>query len=382
MGRWTPNYLDSVLHAKISTLVTGAIQRAALDKSEPSITYENFVNDLDTGDSFTTTFIDILVKEMAERHARPTVSDRSMIADRTAKSLQHLATSPRIYRERPGRAFARRTVNLSDYLSAPPNEMDVEDDDEDLDTVLDSRVFSSSPSPPAEESAATIRAPSVAGRHNSWSLSNPASSSNLRRQPSIRLSSRSRTADFNDFTSRRRTSTRDSLSAGPEGNEGSSESREREIGRPRPLTRRFFPFGRSRPHEPAVSASLQDGEAQGGDGADEGFTYIFEPSVSGAAWVPLTSAARSASPDHHESSRHSRDTNLERVRRLRRGTIRAPESMFSRYEARLERPMSEEEDTAHAILTATRSITVVNVGRAMISQVEVGAVGVIEDHDR
>ena len=298
---------------------------------------------------------------MAERHARPTVSDRSMIADRTAKSLQHLATSPRIYRERPGRAFARRTVNLSDYLSAPPNEMDVEDDDEDLDTVLDSyadgarlnpdlfdaygfwptrRVFSSSPSPPAEESAATIRAPSVAGRHNSWSLSNPASSSNLRRQPSIRLSSRSRTADFNDFTSRRRTSTRDSLSAGPEGNEGSSESREREIGRPRPLTRRFFPFGRSRPHEPAVSASLQDGEAQGGDGADEGFTYIFEPSVSGAAWVPLTSAARSASPDHHESSRHSRDTNLERVRRLRRGTIRAPESMFSRYEARLERPMS------------------------------------------
>jgi len=62
MGRWTPNYLDSVLHTKITTLVTGSIQRAALDKSEPSITYENFVKDLDTGDSFTTTFIDILVK--------------------------------------------------------------------------------------------------------------------------------------------------------------------------------------------------------------------------------------------------------------------------------------------------------------------------------
>ena len=301
------------------------------------------------------------LQEMAERHSRPATGDRSLIADRTAKSLRHLATPPRIYRERSGRALAGRTVNLSDYLSAPPNEMDVEDDDEDLETALDSyadgarlnpdlfdaygfwptrRVYTNSPSPPAEESAATIRAPSAAGRHSSWSLSNPASSSNLRRQPSIRLSSRSRTVDFNDFTSRRRTSIRDSLSAGPEGNEGSSESREREIGRgPRPSTRRFFPFGRTRQQEPAGSAGLQDGEAQNGDGADEGFTYIFEPSVSGAAWVPLTSAARSSSPDHHETTRHNREAS-ERVRRLRRGSIRAPESMFTRYETRLERPMS------------------------------------------
>ena len=311
---------------------------------------------------------------MAERRARTTANDRRLISDRTAKSLRLLATPLRIYRERPGRAFpARRTVNLSDYLSAPPNEMDVEDDEEDLDTVLDSyadgarlnqdlldaygfwptrRVFTSSPSPPAEDA---MTRPAAAGRH-SWS-SNPGSIPGLRRQPSIRLSSRSRTVDFNDFTSRRRTSIREALSTRPEGIEGPLESREREVGRgPRPSTRRFFPFGRNRPHESAGSAGSQDSDAQNGDGADEGFTYVFEPSVSGSTWVPLTSAARSASPDHHEPTRYSADMSGERVRqpipRLRRGTVRAPESLFTRYDTQthLEHPVSSGSPTNDPLL--------------------------------
>ncbi|KAK2466007.1 hypothetical protein APHAL10511_001648 [Amanita phalloides] len=347
MGQWTPNYVDSVLHAKMTALVTGAIQRAALDKSEPNINYENFVKDLDTGDSFTTTFIDILVKEMAERRTRSTVSDRRLIADRTAKSLRLLATPLRIYRERPSRTIpGRRTINLSDYLSAPPNEMDVEDEQEESDTGLDWRVLSNSPSPPSEENTTTFRPPSTTGRHSSWSISNSPSASSLRRQPSIRLPSRSRTVDFNDFTSRRRTSireVREGFGARPEGNDGSTESREREIGRvPRPVTRRFFPFGRNRPYELAGPTGPQD-EVQNADGADEGFTYIFEPSVSSAAWFPMASPARSASPEHSEPARRSTETSDERARhpipRLRRGTIRAPESIFSRYDMPLEHPV-------------------------------------------
>lgn len=359
MGQWTPNYLDNVLHAKITALVTGAIQRAALEKSEPSITYENFVKDLDTGDSFTTTFVDILIKEMAERRTRPTASDRRLIADRTAKSLRLLATPLRIYRDRASRNFPeRRTVNLSEYLSAPPYGIEDDDDDLGLDSYADGarlnqdlyeaygfwpsrRVFSSSPSPPAEESATGMRPPSAVSRHGPWSSST--SGSSLRRQPSMRLSSRSRTVDFNDFTSRRRTSIREAFSARPDGNEGSAELRERDVGRgPRPSTRRFFLFGRNRPHELAGSGGSQDGEAHSGDGSGEGFTYIFEPSVPGAAWFPLTTPARSASPDHQEPGRRSTETSDERVHqgqvvpRLRRGTIRAPESMFSRYETRVE----------------------------------------------
>lgn len=80
----TPDYTDDVLHSKISTLVyvvfclaldssshiyqpafcsSGAIRRLAVEKeTTSSITYKNFVSDLDAGDAFTTTLVDILVK--------------------------------------------------------------------------------------------------------------------------------------------------------------------------------------------------------------------------------------------------------------------------------------------------------------------------------
>ena len=76
----TPNYVDNVLNTKVSALMfvivfpalcfcinvtctfsTGAINRAAVEK-ETTITYDEFVNELDTGDSFTTSLVDILVK--------------------------------------------------------------------------------------------------------------------------------------------------------------------------------------------------------------------------------------------------------------------------------------------------------------------------------
>lgn len=89
-NRRTPSYVDDVLHSKISIMVyvffqvvsakfanhppkkkiiiiiiflhsSGAIRRMAVEK-EPSISYESFVNELDTGDSFTLSLVDILVK--------------------------------------------------------------------------------------------------------------------------------------------------------------------------------------------------------------------------------------------------------------------------------------------------------------------------------
>lgn len=47
---------------------SGAIRRMAVEK-EPSISYESFVNELDTGDSFTLSLVDILVK--VRRHFNP-----------------------------------------------------------------------------------------------------------------------------------------------------------------------------------------------------------------------------------------------------------------------------------------------------------------------
>jgi hypothetical protein len=41
---------------------SGAITRSKLEKTDPLITYENFVEELDAGDSFTTSVVDILVR--------------------------------------------------------------------------------------------------------------------------------------------------------------------------------------------------------------------------------------------------------------------------------------------------------------------------------
>ncbi|THH33476.1 hypothetical protein EUX98_g708 [Antrodiella citrinella] len=113
MGRWTLDYHDDVLRNKLKTLVAGSVKRAKLEKGEPTITYEAFVEELDEGDAFTSALIDVLVKEMAERRTRPNPDDRrQFIAERTAKALS-LQASSRIYQSRQ-----RRRFNFFDY--APP----------------------------------------------------------------------------------------------------------------------------------------------------------------------------------------------------------------------------------------------------------------------
>ena len=76
----TVGYHDDVLGAKMKSLVyvlllflgqssrltfnlsAGALKRSKIEKIEPTITYEAFVEELDGGDSFTTTLIEVLVR--------------------------------------------------------------------------------------------------------------------------------------------------------------------------------------------------------------------------------------------------------------------------------------------------------------------------------
>jgi hypothetical protein len=76
----TAGYHDDVLGAKVKSLVyvfspfvarssnltcaprSGAIKRSKIEKVEPTISYEAFVQDLDGGDWFTTSLIEVLVK--------------------------------------------------------------------------------------------------------------------------------------------------------------------------------------------------------------------------------------------------------------------------------------------------------------------------------
>lgn len=125
-----------------------------LENLEPSISYEAFVEDLDPGDSFTTTLTELLVRvrplftpthtsrqpwlslqEMAECRQRQ-AADRQLISDRTANGLRTLAAPQRVYRDRTGRSVAaRRPLYLTDYLL--PEEMDLDDDNDSLESMVD-----------------------------------------------------------------------------------------------------------------------------------------------------------------------------------------------------------------------------------------------------
>jgi hypothetical protein len=74
---------------------------------------------------------------MAERRQRQ-AADRRLISDRTAKGLRTLAAPQRVYRDRSGRGVAsRRPLNLTDYLSVPPDEMELDDDNDSLESMID-----------------------------------------------------------------------------------------------------------------------------------------------------------------------------------------------------------------------------------------------------
>ncbi|PBK69969.1 hypothetical protein ARMSODRAFT_154305 [Armillaria solidipes] len=134
MGKWTSAHCDDVLNTKIKSLVSGAIKRAMLEKEkmEPTISYRDFVEELEPGDSFTTSIIDIMVKELADRRNR-TMSDRKLIAERTAKSLRALSMD---YKSIRRRSVARRPM-LSEYLTSPPARVVDMDDDDEFDHLLD-----------------------------------------------------------------------------------------------------------------------------------------------------------------------------------------------------------------------------------------------------
>ncbi|KAJ6616276.1 hypothetical protein B0H10DRAFT_2038099 [Mycena sp. CBHHK59/15] len=332
MGRWTSEYYDDVLNSKLKGLVSGAIKRSKLEKTEPTISYQNFVEDLDAGDSFTTTVIDILVKELAERRLRSSPNDRRLIADRTAKSLRLLATPLRIYHER--RNPGRRTVNLTEYLTTPPEQMDMDEDDDEFDSMLDSTPVegvqvnselydaygptrwatatvgrgsfaSASPPTPALSDDSPIPppmlSPPTSARTTVWSLP-PAAPGSLSRQSSIRRPVRSRTVDFNDFTTRRRSSNRD-LRA----DAGADETWTR--------TRRFFPFShQGRRHD----LWNEVGEGSGTELSDEPLTYI-------------TPDAFFPTPSSHAAETSEERVGVGSVPRLRRGGVRPPESLLLRH---------------------------------------------------
>ncbi|KAL1739070.1 hypothetical protein HDZ31DRAFT_10413, partial [Schizophyllum fasciatum] len=235
----TPEYTDDVLHAKMRSMVTAAVMRAKLDKSEPSISYERFVEQLDSGDSFTATIMEVLVKEVADRSSRPNQHDRRLIASNTAKSLTKLANPYRVYRPHSG--INRRSTQLSSFINTVnPEDFDEVVDMDEFESTVESVAaqegarFSSSAlhdslpwarrwHSPEDEELATAPGPTEDAvdpprtRLNWRAPARSSLTSSLSRHPSIHRAPRPRTLDFNDFTTRRRNSLRETLGATREG---------------------------------------------------------------------------------------------------------------------------------------------------------------------
>ncbi|KIM46462.1 hypothetical protein M413DRAFT_441555 [Hebeloma cylindrosporum] len=340
---------------------SGAIRRASVDsEKEPFISYENFVNELDTGDSFTASLIDILVKEVADRRSRSNANDRRLISDRNIRSLRLLANT-RAYPRMPPR-HARRAVNLTtEYFTASPNELEMDYDEDEFEglaenptTIEGARVNSdlfeafttspwpppsarrivASPSPVAEEWPGPLPMPPLRSPPSSsarpWSAPAPpatAPPSNLSRQASIRrAATRARMVDFNDFTTRRRSTIRDSLSTGRDVPEIVTEPRD---GVPGPTIRRFFPFPRARRHQATNSSWAEYPDTLSPDSPDEPVHFLTADATP-ASWFEHQASPEPVRPSEDVENREETEQLL-RAPRLRRGGVRAPESMLSRH---------------------------------------------------
>ncbi|GBE79869.1 hypothetical protein SCP_0210710 [Sparassis crispa] len=402
MGKWTLEYHDDVLRNKMKSLVTGAVKRIRLEHGEPLISYEAFVEELDEGDSFTASIIDVLVKEMAERRTRPNPIDRRLISERTAKTLRMQAAPLHIYRNRHnlGRASSRRSFPFMDYAAQAEDTQGSDDDDEFGSVVgggngpfegvrLNTELFDaynnahelpdlphyphSEPTPLATGSPEPADGPrdrygvtsprpisppilsSTYRNNNAWAMLGN-SSSNLTRQSSIRRPARSRTVDFNEFTHHRRSNIRSLRDSGHADNTASassawrfrlrdeSPSREEALaGLPAaPPARRFFPLSpwsqaRNR-REAGLAFPWTSETTEPGPSAPSARPADLSPGgtpSSSQMWYTLTATAAEASaapPDVTAGSSDSAGDGRSAVApRLRRGGVRAPESLLSRH---------------------------------------------------
>jgi len=354
------------------------------------MTYENFVTDLDTGDAFTATVLDILVKvgvyvvflthsnnlikrqqEIADRRLRANATERSLLSERTVRTLRSLVNSSRTYTNRFRSHTRRPVVNIPEYLAVPPPpELDMMEEDEDEfemdvpqvegarlpsdlhDAYSGSRVpswsFSAIPTRRGITSSPTSDdwQPQPSGSPSNPALPRPwpnavtapstSTQGSLSRQASIRRATRIR-VDFNESSHRRRwSSARDwsarepsAVSPHPDSAESVTEPRDGLVWN-RPLnsaSRRFFPLQRARRRD-SWSSTWPTPDIREGLSPD-----TEEPSDP----VPTTSWSEPAfidppSPDWTFAHRFESDSRaIFRVPRLRRGGVIPPESMISRH---------------------------------------------------
>lgn len=412
MGKWMLRHHDEVLQSKFKNLVTGAIQRIKLEEGEPKITYEAFVEELDVGETFTTTLIEVLVKEMADRRTRANIRDRRFVSERAAKMLRSQISPHHIYhgRRQASRLAARSSSNVvyTDLVAELTDEEEANDShslppegDFPYEGVRINSDLYEAYAPPSYTSTtsaydildslhgfqpttlataspevtehrrsgdlsvnsprpASPALPSITYRTSPWVHGGTSHASSLTRQHSVRRPARSRTIDFNEFTDRRRSSLRQNQHDGdyirseesadgtwrfrpsfpyPTDEPSSSTSVTDHMPLPPPPRRvssssgprRRYEVGGAFPWspEPSQSPSLDNGDQ------DEQAASASGSQSSSQLWYSLTYPT--PAPPAHPTNRRASIADVNEARRqviaprLRRGGLRAPESLLSRY---------------------------------------------------
>jgi hypothetical protein len=389
MGKWTADHHDIVLRAKMKCLVSGAIERHKIEKAdkgeraEPAISYQSFVEELDTGDSFTTTLVDILVRELADRRTR-VVEDKRSIARSTSTNLRSLASHTRVPWDPSNRRLLRRpsSANLasnyaSEFMTESAEVVLFTEDEEDLDNGADSganpgdathnpttelynayladaphwpvlprppRGYGSSHSRLMDDLPPPLSLPSSPPSMNRTTSWNPPlfshGGASLTRQPSLRRpniprpASRNRLpqrmSEFTDFTSSRRSSLRHHYETDPREpspNRDDVERREALYASYRP--RRVVGPSRFRDARPPWDSS-EVNEPPAASSSSVSLPSSFTlPWASAIHQLLPTPSSTSSSQDDEEYSgvRHAA------ARRLRRGGVRPPESILPRPES-------------------------------------------------
>jgi len=188
-------------------------------------------------------------------------------------------------------------------------------------------VFRNGASPSAPEDAqASASSDQATPVNGPWpaSSSGPSAATTLIRRPSIGHPARSRAVDFNNFTYRRRSATRENQSNRTQGDEP-LDHRDAWNRHPQ-ATRRFFPFVRRRHMEPSDFAWTPEPHTAGIDDERDRHWFDMSPPIhlEPVTIGELVDATVSDERVHSVAPRSS-------LPRLRRGGLRAPESILSRH---------------------------------------------------
>lgn len=192
------------------------------------------------------------------------------------------------------------------------------------------RRFGTTPSPPLEDEPPVWRplsTLSTANRASTWAAvptPNGPSSTSISRHPSIRRPARSRMVDFHDWTSRRRSSIRDTIGTQAEASDSNSSLSLGNGGESAQTVRRFFPTIPRRPER--LLEPREDRHS-----SDEGRVPPLGVSLD-RDWSPAVSSTQPgpSSPESRPvASASGTDADDRPLPRLRRGGVRPPEMLWT-----------------------------------------------------